>query len=95
MSGEATVEHERTKSRFVIRWKDHEAFLSYHQEGTALDLQHTFVPDTFRGRGLAERLCQAAFEYAKANHLTVIPSCSYVSGAYLKRHPEYAPLVRG
>ena len=95
MSGEATVEHERTKSRFVIRVAGQEAFLGYRQEGTTLDLQHTFVPDAFRGRGLAERLCQAAFEYAKVNHLAVIPSCSYVSGAYLKRHPEYAPLVRG
>ena len=94
MSGEAMVEHDRAKSRFVIRLEGREAFLSYRQEGTELDLQHTFVPDAFRGRGLAERLCQAAFEHAKAGHLTVIPTCPYISGAYLKRHPEHLSLVK-
>jgi len=47
----------------------------------------------FRGRGIAEKLCKAAFEYAKQHQLTVIPSCSYISDAYLKRHPEYRSLT--
>jgi predicted GNAT family acetyltransferase len=94
MSDETAVEHEPGKHRFVIRLEGHEAFLQYRQDGRTLDFRHTFVPEAFRGRGMAEQLCQAAFEYVKANHLTVIPSCSYVSGAYLTRHPEYEPLTR-
>ena len=66
----------------------------YRLAGKELDLYHTYVPEVFRGRGMAEKLCQAAFEYANTNGLTVIPSCSYISDAYLKRHPEYEPLTK-
>ena len=72
----------------------YEACLMYRLRGGDIDLYHTYVPEVFRGKGLAERLCQAAFEYAKAAGLTVIPSCSYISGAYLKRHPEYEALTK-
>ena len=66
----------------------------YRLTGRDLDLYHTYVPEVFRGRGVAEALCQTAFDYAKAHDLTVLPSCSYISGAYLKRHPEYEPLTK-
>ena len=66
----------------------------YRLAGKEMDLYHTYVPEVFRGRGVAEQLCKAGFEYAKANGLTVVPSCSYISGAYLKRHKEYEPLTR-
>ena len=89
-----TVEHDAAQQRFRVTLQGQEAFLAYRLTGKEMDLYHTFVPEAFRGRGLAERLCRAAFEYAKARHLTVIPSCPYISGAYLKRHAEYAPLVK-
>ena len=47
----------------------------------------------FRGRGIAEQLCKAAFEHAKREQLTVLPSCSYIGEAYLKRHPEYESMT--
>ena len=88
------VEHDAARSRFVVRLEGYEATLMYRRSGDDLDLYHTYVPEVFRGRGVAERLCKTAFEHAKANRLTVIPSCSYISGAYLKRHPEYQPLTK-
>ena len=94
MADETAVEHNAAQRRFRVTLQGQEAFLSYRLTGKEIDLYHTFVPEAFRGRGLAERLCQAAFEYAKAQQLTVIPSCPYISGAYLKRHAEYAPLVK-
>ena len=66
----------------------------YRQKAKEIDLYHTYVPEIFRGRGLAEKLCKAAFEYAKKEGLTVLPSCSYICDYYLKRHPEYEPIVR-
>jgi len=66
----------------------------YRLDGKELDLYHTYVPEVFRGRGIAERLCKAGFEYAKQKGLTVIPSCAYISAYYLRRHPEYEPLVK-
>jgi len=93
MAGE-TVIHDQAGSRFCVKLQGFEACLMYRRQGQELDLYHTYVPEVFRGRGVAERLAHAAFEYAKAEGLAVIPSCSYISGAYLKRHPEYEPLTR-
>jgi hypothetical protein len=94
MADPVQVVHDQAGRRFCARLDDYEACLMYRRTGQDIDLYHTYVPEVFRGRGIAERLCQAAFEYAKAQGLTVVPSCSYISGAYLKRHPEYEPLTR-
>ena len=88
------VQHDEAARRFCVALEGYEACLMYRLSGKELDLYHTYVPEVFRGKGVAEKLCKAAFEYAKAEGLTVIPSCSYVSGAYLKRHPEYEPLTK-
>ena len=94
MAEETVVLHDQAGSRFRVALQGYEACLMYRLTGTDLDLYHTYVPEVFRGRGMAEKLCKAAFEYAKANGLTVIPSCSYISDAYLKRHPEYDALTK-
>ena len=94
MSEPIEITHDQAGGRFCVKLQGYEACLMYRRQGQELDLYHTYVPEVFRGRGIAEQLCKAGFEYAKANQLTVIPSCSYISGAYLKRHPEYKPLVK-
>ena len=94
MSDAIEVQHDRANSRFLAKLGGYEATLMYRLSGKELDLYHTYVPEVFRGRGVAETLCKAGFEYAKANQLTVIPSCAYISDAYLKCHPEYAPLTK-
>ena len=88
------VIHDEDSQRFCVKRSGYEACLMYRRTGQELDFYHTYVPEVFRGRGIAEQLCKAAFEYAKAHQLTVLPSCSYISGAYLKRHPEYAALTK-
>ena len=94
MKQSVEVEHDQAGQRFCARLEGYEACLMYRLTGKEMDLYHTYVPEVFRGRGVAEQLCKAGFEYAKAAGLRVIPSCSYISGAYLKRHPEYEPLTR-
>ncbi len=94
MSESLEIAHDQAGSRFVVALDGYEACLMYRRKGAELDFYHTYVPEVFRGRGIAEKLCKAGFEYAKANHLAVMPSCSYISGAYLKRHPEYEPFVK-
>lgn len=93
MAGELEIVHDEAARRFCAELEGYEACVMYRRAGSGLDLYHTYVPEVFRGRGIAEQLCKAAFDYAKTNGLTVIPSCSYISGAYLKRHPEYESLV--
>jgi len=88
------VQHDAAGRRFCVELQGYEACLMYRLAGKEIDLYHTYVPEVFRGRGMAEKLCKAAFEYAKTEGLAVIPSCSYISDAYLKRHPEYEPLTK-
>ncbi|MBI3320189.1 MAG: N-acetyltransferase [Candidatus Omnitrophica bacterium] len=94
METDVPVTHDPQGQRFCVQLQGYEACLMYRQQAKEIELYHTYVPEVFRGRGIAEKLCRAGFEYAKANGLTVIPSCSYISDAYLKRHLEYEPLVK-
>ncbi len=78
------VEHE--PGRFVVRLDGAEATLVYERRGDLLDLQHTFTPPALRGREIAARLTEAAFAYARARGLRIVPTCSYTR-SYLSR-PE-------
>ncbi len=85
------VEHE--PGRFVVRLDGAEATLVYERRGDLLDLQHTFTPPALRGREIAARLTEAAFAYARAQGLRIVPTCSYTR-SYLARHvPDPRPCL--
>jgi len=87
------VEHQERENRFIVRFGDDEAELAYSRPGPRLiDLEHTYVPQSARGQGVAEALATAAFEYAREQGDKVIPSCPFVRG-WLRAHPELADLV--
>ena len=88
-----TVEHDEAGSRFVVHLEGNEAELAYTMSGPALiDLQHTYVPASARGKGVAEALAEAAFAYAGEHGYRVVPSCPFVR-MWLRRHTEQAKLV--
>ncbi len=70
----------------------HMAFIEYERDGDRITLIHTEVPRELEGRGLAGKMAQFALDDARAQGLTVIPSCPYIQG-YIRRHQEYADLV--
>ena len=87
------VEHDEAGGRFFVRFGDADADLAYTRVGPKLiDLQHTYVPESARGHGVAEALAEAAFEYAREHGDRVIPSCPFVR-VWLRRHPEQLKLV--
>ena len=55
------------------------------------DFNHTFVPEVFRGTGVAAKLMTRAIEDARAEGFRIIPTCSYVAVQF-RRHPEWADL---
>jgi hypothetical protein len=65
----------------------------YRQRPDALVLLHTEVSEALEGQGLGAQLVARALDDIRARGLQVVPLCPYVS-AYLRRHPEYADLVR-
>jgi len=93
VASDIEVRHEPDRRRFVAVVEGQEAYVAYAQNGTTLDFNHTFVPTELRGRGLAERVVRAGFEYAKQHGMTVVPSCPYISGAFLRRYPEWESVV--
>ena len=88
------IQHDAVAQKFFITLGTEEAHLNYRLEGNTIDFYHTFVPDSIRGKGIAEKIVKAGFEYAAQQKLKVIPTCPYVSGAFLSRHAEYHSLIK-
>lgn len=86
------VKHDEKNSQFYIEIDDDIAHLDYSLKGNLIDLYHTYTPPQLRGRGLAEKIVDFAFNYAKENNLKVIPSCPYIP-YFLKKNPQYNELV--
>lgn len=86
--GEVAVENNEMRQRFEIRMDGHLAKLNYRVSDGEIDLIHTEVAEELGGRGLGNKLVEAALAYARDNRLKVVPSCSFVS-KYLARHPEW------
>ena len=87
------IRHEPEGRRFVARIDGMESVLVYAPiGGGAVDFISTYVPPPARGRDVGEALVLEALEWARAEGLTVIPSCWFV-GTVVRRHPPYAPLL--
>ncbi|MBI4866949.1 MAG: N-acetyltransferase [Candidatus Wallbacteria bacterium] len=88
------VTHQPDRGCFVIPVDNgDEVLLEYRSGAGALDFYHTFVPESARGKGLAEKVVQAGFAFARSRGLRVIPTCSYI-GTYLRKHPEDQDLIK-
>lgn len=88
-----TVRHEPEAARFVADIGNDAAYLSYRElSGRILDLNHTYVPEPLRGRGIASRLTVQALQYAQDNGYRVVPSCPFVA-RYIAGHAKYRGLV--
>lgn len=87
------MEIQHKEGEFFVIIDGKKALLNYSIKGKAMDIFHTFTDPSLRGQGLAEKLAQAAFEYAKKNGLKVIPNCPYVSDTFLPKHKEWNQIV--
>jgi uncharacterized protein len=87
MQSEQTVVNNPQKRQFEIQLGQEMGLLAYRQRPGQIELMHTEVPMSQRGKGIGEKIVKFALEYARQNQLEVIPSCRFVQ-AYLKRHPD-------
>jgi len=87
------IRHEagETGGRFVIDLgAGAEAELTYSSAGTERWIaDHTGVPGTHGGKGIAGQLVLALIAAAKAANVKVVPLCPYIA-AWAKKHPEEA-----
>jgi predicted GNAT family acetyltransferase len=86
------AEQKVTSGRFEIEEDGQVAYLEYRLTPTVLELNHTEVPATLRGKGLAAALAQTGLQYARDHNLKVDIICPSVLD-YVAEHPEYSDLV--
>ena len=55
-------------------------------------IDHTEVPDAFRGQGVGLKLVTRAIEDARASGKKIIPLCPFAN-AQFRRHPEWADVL--
>ena len=56
-----------------------------------VNITHTFVDNSLRGQGIADKLMTKVFKYLSENNLKVVCTCSYAV-SWLEKHPEYQNL---
>lgn len=79
--------------RFETRVDGQLCVLDYRRSGSVLHIDHVGVPSPVEGRGIASALTGATLQSVRQRGLHVIAHCSYAA-AWLRRHPEYADLIR-
>ncbi|XP_027777221.1 protein NATD1 isoform X3 [Marmota flaviventris] len=87
------VEHDRRRRQFTVRLNGcHDrAVLLYEYVGKRIvDLQHTEVPDAYRGRGIAKHLAKAALDFVVEEDLKAHLTCWYI-----QKHSQKARLGAG
>ncbi|WP_235263553.1 GNAT family N-acetyltransferase [Nitrincola sp. A-D6] len=81
------IEHQPSQQRFIMTDAGIDAVLDYVIRGTRINFTHTYVPESLRGRGLAEQLVRAGLAWAREHDYQIEASCWYV-GKFLKREEE-------
>lgn len=91
------IRHEGSgsKGRYVLSGADGaEAEMTYTRAGDRLMIiDHTGVPDAFRGQGAGARLVTRAVEDARAAGIRIMPLCPFAA-AQFRRHPEWADVLK-
>ena len=89
---DVVVTHNEQARRFEAAVDGLHSLLTYRRFPDRIVLQHTEVPTALEGKGLAAKLTRTALDFARANHLRVVPLCPYVS-SFLRGHGEYQDLI--
>ena len=91
---EIELEDSGSKGRYFLRSPDgDEAEMTFTKVGEhQIIIDHTEVPDAFRGQGAGLRLVTRAVEDARAAGKKIIPLCPFAN-AQFRRHQEWADVV--
>jgi predicted GNAT family acetyltransferase len=91
---EIELEDHGSKGRYVLRGPDGaEAEMTFTKIGDQkIIIDHTLVPDAFRGKGAGLRLVTRAVEDARTAGKKIIPLCPFAA-AQFQRHHEWADVL--
>jgi len=71
------------------------AEMTYSMTGADLMIiDHTEVGDELRGKNVGYQLVHTAVEYARANHMKILPLCPFARSVFDKKGSEFADVLR-
>jgi predicted GNAT family acetyltransferase len=56
-------------------------------------IDHIVINPDYRGQGIGALMVEKAVDYARKNHISIIPLCSYVRSVFA-RNPAYNDVVK-
>ncbi len=72
------------------------AEMTYSMAGTTLMIiDHTEVSDELRGKNIGYELVHRGVEYARTNHIKILPLCSFAKSVFKKKGAEFADVLKG
>ena len=72
------------------------AEMTYSMTGTDLMIiDHTEVSDELRGKNVGYQLVHTAVEYARSNHIKILPLCPFAKSVFDKKMTEFGDVLRG
>ena len=91
---EIELQDHGSKGRYVLRSPGGaEAEMTFTKVGEhKIIIDHTEVPDVFRGQGAGLRLVTRAVEDARASQKKIIPLCPFAASQF-RRHAEWADVL--
>jgi predicted GNAT family acetyltransferase len=79
--------------RYVIGEAGAEAEMTFSRASPRLIvIDHTGVPDIYRGQGIGAKLAAHAIEQARQGGWKIIPLCPFMK-AQVQRHPDWADVI--
>ena len=88
-----TLEETDSKGRYVYRADGAEAEMTFSKAGEKLIIiDHTGVPEAFRGQGVGAALVLRGVEDARAAGKKVMPLCTFAA-AQFRRHPDWSDVL--
>lgn len=92
---EIALAEDGSKGRYFLRSPEgHVAEMTFSRVSDQLIIiDHTDVPDAFRGQGAGLRLVTRAVEDARGSGTKIIPLCPFAN-AQFRRHPEWADVLK-
>ncbi len=71
------------------------AQMTYSMTGTDLMIiDHTEVADELRGKNIGYQLVKTAVEYARVNHIKILPLCPFAKAVINKKKDEFGDVLR-
>lgn len=91
---EVNITHDKEYQQFTAKLGEEEAELAYATPSDeVLDFTHTYVPESARGKGVANKLIEEGLCYAEENGKKVIATCPVVK-KFIRRNPDYHKLLK-